>query len=743
MALSSKKSQHLAGLIGLVSVVLILAVQTGKVPVLDTVYKRLELFVYNLRMQAHLPQEVDPEQRIVIVEIDEYSLRKEGHWPWSRHRIANLVERLAEAGTVVVAFDILFAEAERNPIETILSRLRGKARLETVEQRLHELAPAMDADAYLAEHLSNVDVILGYTFDNHRNAVSGQLPMPLPLANPEVVGELVLPAKAGYTAPLPVLTRAAAGAGFFSLHSNVDIDGVIRRAPLIARYDGKLYGSLALETVKRYMFLQQVELVTGAINDSEHIEFVKMDKAVTVPTDGEGRMLIPFRGEARSFPYVSAHDVLAGRADPELFAGAIVLVGATAAGLYDMRTTPVDAVYPGVEIHANMVAAMLDERYLVVPSWAEGANLVLGSILGLILALVMPRLTLLWLLVFTFSSVGAVIAVTGWFWGRQGLVLDLAGPLMIIAILSVGNLTWGFFFESITRHRLKGMFGQYVPPELVDAMSERPDEFDVEGRARELSVLFSDIRGFTTISESLSADELKRFLNRFFTPMTRLIFQRRGTIDKYVGDMVMAFWGAPVKDEEHAVHAIEAALDMQREAQRLNAEFIRAGRPEVSIGIGINSGMMSVGDMGSEYRRTYTVIGDAVNLAARLEGTTKYYGTGLVIGERTRELAGDRFIYRELDKVRVKGKAQAIRIFEPLCRREEATEQLVQELEILEKALAAYRKRRWDEAAPLFGGLVSLRPDVKIYSLYVERIAELRQCDPGDDWGGVHVFTEK
>lgn len=743
MALSSRKSQRIASLIGLVSVVLILAVQAGKVPVLDSVYKRLELFVYNLRMQTHLPQEPEPERRIVIVDIDESSLREEGRWPWSRQRIATLVDRLAEAGAVVVAFDVLFAEAERNPVETILSRLDGHAQLEPVKQRLNELAPAMDADAYLAEHLSNLDVILGYTFDSQRKAVSGQLPRPLQLTNPEVVAELVLPAKAGYTAPLPVLTRAAAGAGFFSLHSDVDIDGVIRRAPLIGRYDGQLYGSLALETVKRYMFLQQVRLVTGTIDGEEYIEQVELDKAVTVPTDGEGRMLIPYRGGAYSFPYVSAHKVLAGQADPERFAGAIVLVGTTAAGLYDMRSTPVDAVYPGVEVHANMIAAMLDNRYLVVPSWVEGANLVLGITVGLILALVMPRLSLPWLVVFTLSSVGAVVAVTGWFWARQGQVLDLSGPLMIIAVLAVGNLTWGFFFESLNRHRLKDMFGQYVPPELVDEMSERPDEFDVEGRARELSVLFSDIRGFTTISESLSADELKQFLNRFFTPMTRLIFQRQGTIDKYVGDMVMAFWGAPIKNDRHAIHAIEAALDMQREAQRLNAEFINAGWPEVSIGIGINSGLMSVGDMGSEYRRTYTVIGDAVNLAARLEGTTKYYGTGLVIGERTRELAGERFIYRELDKVRVKGKEQAIHVYQPVCRREEADTPLLEEIALLDKALAAYRARRWEEASPLFGGLASLRPDVKIYSLYLERIAELRQCDLDEGWAGVYVFKEK
>jgi len=357
--------------------------------------------------------------------------------------------------------------------------------------------------------------------------------------------------------------------------------------------------------------------------------------------------------------------------------------------------------------------------------------------------LLLPRLSLVWLLGVVAIAASAVTLTTGWFWTQYGLVLDLAGPLLLIAAIAVGNLSWGFFFESMTRHRLKDMFGQYVPPELVDEMSERPDEFDFEGKARELSVLFADIRGFTTISESLTADELKRFLNRFFTPMTRVIFNRHGTIDKYVGDMVMAFWGAPIRDRQHAVHAIEAALDMLAEAQRLKADFVRDGWPEVNIGIGINSGMMSVGDMGSEYRRTYTVLGDSVNLASRLEGTTKYYGVGLVVGEATRELAGDIFVYRELDLVQVKGKHQAIRVYQPVCRRTEADEALLQEVALLEEALTAFRSRRWAEAENRFHELLQIQPELHLYELYLERIAELRQRNLDASWNGVYVRNEK
>lgn len=741
MAISTRKSQTIASGIGIGLMLFVLALQSEKIPVLDSVYKRIELFVYNQRMQALLPETQGPDERIIIVDVDEASLRKEGHWPWSRRRIAELAERLSEAGAVVIAFDFLFAEAERNPVEPILSQLEEAPHAQSLVQRLSQMAPALDADAYLAEHLSRSEVVLGYTFDPVRPGSAGRLPRPLPITNPAEAARLGIPAMAGYTAPLPVLADAAVASGFFSMRP--DMDGVIRRAPLIIHYDGKFYGSLALETVRRYMFLEQVTLVSGEIDGSRMLEYVQLDKAIAIPTDEAGRMLVPFRGPVGSFPYVPAHEVLAGNADPQLFGGKIVLVGTTAAGLFDLRATPLDPVYPGVEVHANLIAAMLDKHFLVVPPWAKGANLTLSVVFGLLLALVMPRLPLFWLLVTTLLSGLAVTGVTSWFWVEQGLVLELAGPLLLIVVLAVGNLAWGFFYESQTRHRLKDMFGQYVPPELVDEMSERPDEFDSDGHARELSVLFADIRGFTTISESLSADELKRFLNRFFTPMTRIIFNRHGTIDKYVGDMVMAFWGAPVVDEQHAVHAIEAALAMQQEAQRLKAAFIEAGWPEVNIGIGINSGMMSVGDMGSEYRRSYTVLGDAVNLASRIEGTTKYYGVGIAIGEHTRRLAGELFVYRELDLVRVKGKAEAIHVYEPVCYRSEADEALLQEIALLEQALAAFRSRQWEEARGLFTRLQAMQPQLRLYPLYLERIAELERQQPDDAWDGVYVRTEK
>ncbi len=742
MVLSHKQSRHLATGFGVVMLLFVLGLEYGKIPGMEGLFQRLELFVYNQRMQAHVPDRVEPDKRIVIVDIDEPSLREIGRWPWSRRTISELIAKLHEAGAVVIALDVLFAEAERNPASELVSNLPNNEQYADVRKEVSALAPKFDADAALAETLRNSEVVLGYVFDSELKESVGQLPPPLPLTNPQLVPQLQMPA-ANYTSSLPILQQATASGGFFSLNMTPDPDGVIRRVPLFVRYNNNLYPSLALATVIRYQLLEQATLITKPIKGEEHIEFLRFNDALSIPLDKTGQMLVPYRGPHRSFPYVPVHEVLSGDKQIDELMGAIVLIGTTAAGLFDMRATPIEPVYPGVEVHANLIAAMLDNRYLVIPPWAQGANLVLSLLPGLLLVFLLPRLPSTSLLLLSGVSTAAVIGVTEWLWSSQGLVLNLAGPLLLMVLLTMTNLAWGFFFESLAKLRLKGIFGQYVPAELVEEMSERPDEYDTEGRARELTVLFSDIRGFTSISESLPADELKRYLNRFFTPMTRIIFNNHGTIDKYVGDMVMAFWGAPVDDPQHAVHAIEAALEMQIEVERLKHEFSALDWPPASIGIGINSGSMNVGDMGSEYRRSYTVLGDAVNLGSRLEGTTKYYGVGLVIGERTRELAGDTFVYRDLDLIQVKGKVQAVHIFQPICHRNKASADLLQEIKLLDQAQDAYRNRRWDEADGLFAELQEMQPGLVLYSLYRQRIDELRTQVLSEDWHGVYVRSEK
>ena len=719
---------------------LALAVQTGLAPAFEDFHRRIELMSFDLRMNAQLPLEQAVDPRVVIVDIDEYSLAQEGQWPWPRQRMAELVESLGMAGAAVIVGDIVWAEAERNVAEVVARRLASEApEQRLLGEQLLQISESFDGDLRLAEALRDWEMVLGYVLQPYPEPNSGALPQPL-LIDGERLARTSLPAMASYTGNIALLQEAATYGGFFSAYP--DRDGILRRVPVVARYEGALYGSLALEAVRQFYLIDEVELVTAPIGGVDTVEAVRLGPSV-IPTDGAGNMVIPYRGRQGSFPYVPAADVLNGSADPDLLAGAIALIGPTARGLFDLRATPVQSVYPGVEVHANLIVAMLDNLYLTVPAWAPGANIVIVLLLGLALALLLPALTPLRQLLLTGTAAAAVVGLNLWLWRGHGLILDLATPLLLVALLAMVNLAAGFLFEARTKLRLKGMFGQYVPPQLVEEMSNSPDSFGFEGETRELTVLFCDIRSFTTISESLSASELKQLLNRFFTPMTRIIFDSRGTIDKYVGDMIMAFWGAPVPDPRHAEQAIGAALEMLAEAERLRPQFAAAGLPEVAIGVGLNSGPMNVGDMGSEYRRAYTVLGDAVNLGSRLEASTKYYGVGLLVGERTRALAGDAFIFRELDLVKVKGKAQAIRVYEPICRAGQTGPELEEELASHADALTHYRAQRWDKAEAGFSDLAQRHPHRYIYRLYLERIAELRGRELPADWDGSYTRTEK
>ena len=738
LRLSSTAVVRLARIIGLLLIVLMTALHAGKLPVLEPLYKRLQLLAYDQSIRSLPSPSMSGPIPVVIVDIDERSLLLEGRWPWSRKRVADLIASLGEAGAAVVVLDILLSEPERNPVDELSLSLSATSPLRS---ELAQLRESFDPDRQLAELLLQHSVVLGYVFQHTGGFTVGQLPSSLHFTAKPDVEQLAMPEMSGYTAPLPILVDAASGAGFFSLQP--DRDGIIRRAPMLARYQGELYPSLSLEAARQYLFLDEMGIHTEPISGLENVSWLGLDSSLRIPTDGLGNMLVPYRDVPGFFPYISAVDVLSGEADPHLLDGAIVLVGTTAPGLFDLRSTPLQSVFPGVEIHANVIAAILGDAFLVEPSWAHGANFLYLLIAGLLLAWFLPRLGAFWQIPFSLLIVGLIISLNAWLWVNNGLVLDSAGPVLLVVLLLFFNLGWGFLFETMTRHRLKDMFGQYVPPALVEEMSEQPGEFGFAGEERELSVLFSDIRGFTTLSESLDAGGLKQLLNRYFTPMTRIIFEHRGTIDKYVGDMVMAFWGAPLDDPKHAVHAIQTALEMLEETEKLKHEFTQMGLPPISVGIGINSGLMNVGDMGSEYRRAYTVLGDAVNLASRLEGTTKYYGVGLVVGERTHELAIDHFVWRELDLVRVKGKEHPVRVFQPVCPAGSEDEALLQELADLDRALVAFRSRQWSEASELFTGLQQRHPEERLYGLYLERLQVLEHEPPAADWDGSWVRTEK
>lgn len=706
---------------------------------------RMENLAYDIRLNVMMPNTVD--HRIVIVDIDERSLLEQGRWPWSRNQLAAMMNRLFDQYKIkVIGFDVVFAEKDESSGLKTLEKI-GREHFtgnKEFNKTLDKVRPSLDFDQMFADSIKGKPVVLGYYFrhgSNEKGSV-GTLPTPVFSSGEYDKAGIYFVQADAYGANLPVLQKSAAAAGHFD--PMVDRDGISRRIPMVEEYQGALYESLSLAVARIALNVPKVEagFVTGmAGEDYAGLEWLQLGKR-RIPVDERVAALIPFRGRQGSFPYISATDVLTGKADPNVLENAIVLVGTTAPGLMDLRASPVQSVYAGVEMHANMVAGILDENIKEHPAYMLGAELVMLLLAGFVLALGLAVLNPLWSTLLT----GAVLTISVMFnlllWQEANLVLPIASMLLMVATLYLLNMSYGFFVESRGKRQLAGLFGQYVPPELVDEMAKDPDAFSLEGDSRELTVLFSDVRGFTTISEGLDPKQLTLLMNEYLTPMTQVIHSYRGTIDKYMGDAIMAFWGAPIADPDHARNALLAALGMIEELKALQKAFAAKGWPPINIGVGLNTGMMTVGNMGSEFRMAYTVMGDAVNLGSRLESLTKQYGVHIIVSEFTKEKAPD-FIYRELDRVRVKGKDEPVAIFEPIGLPDQLQAAMESELALYREALKLYRAQNWDLAEVQFLNLHKAYPERYLYAMYAERIEYFRAHPPGDDWDGVFTFKTK
>jgi adenylate cyclase len=461
-----------------------------------------------------------------------------------------------------------------------------------------------------------------------------------------------------------------------------------------------------------------------------------------IPMDERMQTLVPYRGAQGVYRYVSATDVIRGTLPADELRDKIIIVGTSAQGLLDLRSTPVREDFPGVEVHANLISGFLDQSIMHKPDWILAVSVLTVLLVGLPFAILLPRLSAFTSTAATFGVMAVLVAFNLYAWKAQHYVLGIAAPLLMLALLYLLNMAWGFFMETRSRRLITGLFGTYVPKELVEEMSKNPEVYSMKGESRQMTVLFSDVRSFTTISEGLTPEGLKDLMNTYLTAMTEVIQEKRGTIDKYIGDAVMAFWGAPLEDKDHAKHAVEAALAMQKAIRTLDPEFIKRGWPPLHIGVGVNCGEMNVGDMGSRFRRAYTVLGDAVNLASRLESLTKEYGAQILVTQAIADSAPG-VVYREMDSVVVKGKHQGVPIYEPVGMAGEVTESELQEIDRFHKALEHYKKQRWDEAETLLKNLSAAAPDTKVYKLYLKRIAFFRENTPGPMWNGTWVWTTK
>ncbi len=706
--------------------------------------------LYDYRLRLTLPQTTD--DRIVILDIDEKSLKEDGRWPWSRDKMATLMDKLFDRyGIAVVGFDVVFAEKDSSSGLKVLQDLgrnqfKGMAQFQSV---LSQIKPHLEYDKLFADKIRGRNVVLGYYFSNSEHgaekSISGAVPEPVFAAGTFKGRPISFMRWDSYGANLPELQGSAATAGHFN--PVIDFDGVVRRVPMIVEYEGAYYESLALAVVRTALGMPELSpgYATGKDKNYSGLEWLTLKSTqgdLRIPVDAEVSALVPYRGERGTFHYISASDVLHERTPLADMQNKIILVGTTAPGLMDMRSTPVGEVYPGVEVHANMISGILNQDIKQNPPYVLGANVLLLLVTGVALAILLPMLSAIHGTLLTAGVLLLAVVLNGSLWEYGGIALPLAGGLIMVLALFALNMTFGYFVESRTKQKITGLFGQYVPSELVDEMSRNPEQVSMEGESREMSILFSDVRGFTTISEGLEPKDLSLLMNEFLTPLSRVIYSHRGTIDKYMGDCIMAFWGAPLPDTRHAYHAVLSGLEMQRALSALQPHFKERGWPEIHIGVGVNTGRVSVGNMGSDVRVAYTVMGDAVNLASRLEGITKEYGAGVLVGEVTKEEAPE-FVYRELDLVRVKGKDKPVAIFEPLGLVGEVGQPLLDEVKLFQQALRMYRKQEWDKVELQLFNLSKMAPSAKLYQVYAERVAYYRNNPPGENWDGVFVFKTK
>ena len=716
--------------------------------------ERLDGFLAGLRMRV-APPVLDP--RIVIVDIDDKSLAQVGRFPWPRKVQADLVRSLTTRYHVgAIGFDISFPEEDNSSGFQVLEQLANGPldKVDGLKRELAALRHGMDYDGLLAEAMRGQPVVLGYSVSPV--AAKGQLPPPEFTVESLNGRDVPAYSSRGYEANIPRLQDAAAGAGIYT--ALTDSDGVIRSAPLLRRIGDAYYPSLALATAKVYLkaraiaplFDSTADSLSQGERDSAGVERLLMflpAGGLEIPVGEAMTSTVEFRGrggpKGGAFRYVSAVDVLTGAVPPAQLANTIVLVGTTAAGLQDIRVTPVSPEYPGVEVHANLIKSILDQRFKSRPHGADVLESLLALAFGLMLSVALAVLAPLRAMLLAALALGAGVWLNLHLYRELDVIVNGAALLLLIGALFVLNLAYGYIFEVRKGQALVSLFGEYVAPELVAEMAENPASYTMDPASRELSVMFVDVRGFTTISESLDPKSLSEYINQYLTAMSADIRDsHHGTLDKYIGDAVMAFWGAPAAFDDHAERAVATALLMQESARRLNESFAARGWPALAIGIGVNSGLMHVGDMGSAVRRAYTVMGDAVNLASRLEGITKVYGVGIAVGQATRA-AAPHFAWRELDLVRVKGKNEPVAIYEPLGLSAGMDAASLDALVQWHAALALVRAQDWEGAERAIAALRQADPARRLYALYLERIAIYRTAPPGPDWDGVTAFDTK
>lgn len=693
---------------------------------------QLDLKVYD-QFLLHSAEPNKVSSKPLIVDIDEASLARFGQWPWPRYRLAALVDKLGQAGVAAIGLDILLAEPDQTSPIMLRNRMREDFGLKIA---INGLPPEIeDNDQILAYVFQQNPVVLGCYFK-----VKGEKTPTPSFAGPGVAEFLepqgisaykTVPSAHSVALPLENF-RDAAPVGFFNAY--IDADGLLRRIPVLLAHKDDIYVSLALRTLM--IAYNQTSLILHSGKDGlRNLECGEF----RFPLTFDGTMPVLFSGASGLYKTISAVDILENRIDPTELKDHIVFIGTSATGLVDIRPTPFDSYYPGVEVHAATVDAILSKRFLETPPLIAGIQVFLIFFTGFAC----------WLLFGLCRAVVALpigIASGGGMWlaGQTFFVRGLfISPLYaLLTLLAAGLAVIGvrFWHEERQKKMIYSTFRRYVSPEVVNQiLKSGKGQTALGGESRELSILFSDVRGFTAMSEQLTPEQVVTLLNRYFTPMTLLIRSCQGTVDKFIGDAIMAFWNAPLDVDMHADKAVDTALAMHEALVKLNQELKQDYGSEMHIGVGIHTGQVYVGNMGTSDLLTYTVIGDSVNLASRLESLCPVYGVQVIVSEDTKQQCQQDFFWQRLDRVRVKGKKQPVQIFQPM--RKKTAENRIYELQQYGEALAAWDKGDFVLANKEFSDLANRYPCL-LYEVYVKR-CNIFCTTPPKNWDGVWTFTSK
>lgn len=688
----------------------------------DSIDNRLRDTLFNIR------GEIPNTDNVIIIDIDEKSLNSLGQWPWQRNKITKILENLTQNDIGLIAFDIVFAEEDNSSPHKIFEEYNIQ----------RENIPNYDLD--FAKTIANTPTILGYIFEleekKHLTQGSPEIPAIFVEKNKQL-GDSSLIKAHGTILNIPLLQNNSYSSGFFN---NIpDNSGIVRSVPLIISYDDMIYPSLSLEVLR--ILTQTRKVVVNY--DEQGIANISLGD-LKIPTDRYGRILVNFRGKEGNFKYYSAIDIYENKIDKKELEGKIALIGTSAAGLLDLRATPFESVYPGVEVHANVIDNIIKGDFIYKASWIDGANITLIFLLSIITVLIITYTPFWFNPLGTVLLLGSFTVFTYHVLFTYGIVLNIFFPLVTIIFAAIVATLFDYFYEIKQEEAIKKKFAAKVSKEVMDNLLKNIDSTEFQAMEKEVTVFFSDVRGFTNISEQMNdAKKLISYLNQYMEPMSNIITKFEGTIDKYIGDAIMAYWNAPADVKNHADKAVSASLYQIKELEPLNDRLKKENKPLIDIGIGLNTGVAIVGEMGSSLRSDYTVIGDTINLGARLESLCKYYDSKLNISNFTKEKLNEEYIFRFLDYVTVKGKSKPIEIWQVIDFGK-ANEVLQKELDLYHKAIKLYKDSNFKEALKIFEDLENNenKSNKKIYNIYIERCKEFI-LNPPKDFNGVYQHNTK